>query len=68
MTQWPALPPTGVLFALYSIISTLIYDLVPVNLLLYLAWFTLLQGLSGVFTFAIPVLDDALDTLLELRY
>lgn len=67
MTHWPAPPHTGGLLVLYSIVSTLIYDFMPVSLLLYLARFTLAQKLSEALVFAIPVGDGASAALLELR-
>lgn len=55
------------MLVLYSIVSTLIYDFMPIKLLLYLTWFTLAQELSEVFAFAIPVGHDASAAWLELR-
>lgn len=43
VTHWPALPHTGVLFVLYGIVSTLIYDFMPTGLLLFDTWLSSLS-------------------------
>lgn len=43
VTYWLALSHTGVLFVLYSIVSTLIYDFMPAGLLLFDTWLSSLS-------------------------